>query len=356
MESTVVSLWLDQIKISHCVDELRTIRDQASEVLQHSDSFNDEPFRNEQVNALHDALIRRTLVLAEVEMSSRGLGNPPVAYAFLLFGSGGREEQSLWSDQDNGIVYEDTHPQQAQAVDLYFRELSVIVVQRLEQLGYPPCDGEVSCNHSMWRMSLTQWQERLNQWLDEPNWENMRYTLIVADLRPVYGDETLGYSIKRSLHKRCETEPHLLKHLLENTLHRKIALGLFGQLITERYGEAAGGVDIKYGSYIPMVNAIRLLAIQHKIEHASTIMRMKLLLQDGVIAEDLFEDWYDAFLINLKLRFLVPVVLDNGKYVSHGKLTAELLTAPVKRELKFSLHAGERLQKYVKHRIEKESR
>ena len=58
-------------------------------------------------------------------------------------------------------------------------------------------------------------------------------------------------------------------------MHHKISLGVFGHLITERYGEDAGGFDIKYGAYIPIVNGIRLLAIQAGILATSTLERIK---------------------------------------------------------------------------------
>ena len=43
-----------------------------------------------------------------IMLEDEGFGKPPVPYAFILFGSGGRSEQTLWSDQDNGLIYEES--------------------------------------------------------------------------------------------------------------------------------------------------------------------------------------------------------------------------------------------------------
>ncbi|MCH1927854.1 DUF294 nucleotidyltransferase-like domain-containing protein, partial [Shewanella sp. C31] len=54
------------------------------------------------VASLNDALIRRLVKEAEA-----ALGPPPMAYAFMVFGSEGRREQALLTDQDNALVLEE---------------------------------------------------------------------------------------------------------------------------------------------------------------------------------------------------------------------------------------------------------
>lgn len=66
------------------------------------------------------------LALAEVDLENAGHGRAPVAYSWLVAGSEGRREQTLKTDQDNGLVYRDP-PAGAEAVseasfDLRFLE------------------------------------------------------------------------------------------------------------------------------------------------------------------------------------------------------------------------------------------
>lgn len=82
------------------------------------------------VAGLNDALIRRLLQEAE-----RTLGPPPVPYAFFVFGSEGRKEQALLTDQDNALALaEEGH-------EAYFQALAERVVEGLVAAGIPPAPG-----------------------------------------------------------------------------------------------------------------------------------------------------------------------------------------------------------------------
>ena len=331
--------------------ELRKLRDQVHEIMQMHPLFANSVKWNLMLNEAHDWLIQRSIALSEKIMEEAGMGLPPVPYAFVLFGSGGRKEQTLWSDQDNGMIYGFTDAGNAEQAADYFANLANHIVEGLKVLGYPPCDGEVICSNVSWRKSILDWKLMLQIWLDEANWEPIRYLLIVEDMRAVYGETSLVDKLKQFLGQHVnEHRPHL-ENLLQNTLHRKASLGVFGQILTERYGEDSGGVDIKYGSYIPIVNGIRLLAIQAGIMETSTLERIDKLLEYKRVSETLANDWKRAFALNLELRSKTPFQLDEGLYSSRGKISTKLLTKETRQELKFSLHVGIDLQKYVQKKI-----
>jgi CBS domain-containing protein len=123
----------------------------------------------------------------------------------------------------------------------------------------------------------------ITQWFAEPDWENVRYLLIQADMRFLYGDERLAQELRLYYHSLIEANPKIIEHMLQNTLHHKVSLGVFGQLIRERYGEHAGGVDIKYGAYIPFINGIRLLSIAFGMNDVSTLDRMRRMAESSSI-------------------------------------------------------------------------
>ncbi|MCK9906611.1 DUF294 nucleotidyltransferase-like domain-containing protein, partial [Frankia sp. Cpl3] len=105
------------------------------------------------INLIHDQIIRRSIQLSIRLLQSLGMGNPPVPYAFLQFGSGGRQEQGLVTDQDNGLVYylpSGLSREEREQVDSYFHLLVASIVQGLEEAGYPPCQGNVICSNHRW--------------------------------------------------------------------------------------------------------------------------------------------------------------------------------------------------------------
>ncbi|OCT11974.1 hypothetical protein A8709_29375 [Paenibacillus pectinilyticus] len=343
---------LERIEQSEQFDEMRITRDQVHEMFREHLLFSYTPEIGQLINQVHDALIQRTVLLAEQLLEDEGYGKPPVAYAFVLLGSGGRREQTLWSDQDNGLIYEESESHTQEQLDAYFDRLASYILRGLDILGYPPCEGNVISSNPQWRKSLTSYTDMMMGWFLEPDWENVRYLLIMADMRCMYGSNELVIKLKQAFLAYVHENPSVLKYLLSNTLHHKISLGIFGHLITERYGEDAGGVDIKYGAYIPIVNGIRLLAIQAGIQATSTVERIQQLRMNAVVSEQLAADWEWSFAVALRLRDMTPFQLEDEKYTTRGKLTAEQLTKETRAALKQCLRTGMELQKYVSKSIE----
>ncbi|MDR6878917.1 DUF294 nucleotidyltransferase-like domain-containing protein [Bacillus sp. 3255] len=342
---------LERIYQSEQFDEMRITRDQVHEMFREHLLFAHAPDMNRTINAIHDAFIRRTIELAEHMLEDEGHGKPPVPYAFMLFGSGGRSEQTLWSDQDNGLIFSESTEHTMEEVEDYFAKLVDCTLRGLEALGYPPCEGNVVSSNKQWRKPAAEYKAMLLQWLQEPVWENVRYLLIMADMRCIYGSPVLVEQLNKTFLDYVKQNPAILNQLLSNTLHHKISLGVFGQLITERYGEDAGGFDIKYGAYIPIVNGIRLLAIQAGITSSSTFERIERLKASSFIPERLADEWREAFGVALKLRDLTPFQLEGDLYTTRGKLAADQLSKDIKLELKQCLRAGVELQRYVKKSI-----
>ncbi|MBD2846052.1 hypothetical protein IDH44_12680 [Paenibacillus sp. IB182496] len=327
---------------------LRTLRDQIHERMEAMlPSLPVEQFYK-QLNEAHDALVRRVIRLAEAETARLGMGSPPVPYAYLLFGSGGRKEQTLSSDQDSGIVYEDPVPgADRAAIEQYYQFLSGMVVEKLQEVGYPPCEGNVLSSNPQWCMAIGNWQNQMDGWLEDPEFEVVRYLLIIADGRVVAGDERLLERIKTRFMSDLLNKPLIARRMLENTMRHKVLLGVFGQLLKEQYGEESGSVDIKYGAYIPMVNAIRLLALQNAISETSTLERIEALYERKAIGGSERAVYRDTFRLFLQFRLMTMELMEDGMYTSNGKLAGRKLTKETKEQLKGGLRIGRKLQKHV---------
>jgi CBS domain-containing protein len=342
----------EQINMVETLSEMRTIRDQVHEMLQERLLSDPSMELYSRVNPLHDACIRRTVQLAEKRVEQQGYGFPPVSYAFILFGSGGRSEQTLWSDQDNGIIYEDSNDHSDVELESYFKVLAETILKGLDVLGYPRCPGNVLASNSLWRKPYSTFSRMMLDWFETPDWDNFRYLLIMADMRSIYGAHGLVSNLRDEFHAYVSRNPPILEALLSNTLHHKSTLGIFGQLLTERYGEDAGGIDIKYGAYIPIVNGVRLLAIQAGLPYSSTLERLEVLIAGNHIPTLKGEKWREAFHIVLELRNLTSFQMKDGFYTTRGKLAAKQLTNERRHQLKFCLHASIELQKFVKKAVE----
>ncbi|WP_270170132.1 DUF294 nucleotidyltransferase-like domain-containing protein [Paenibacillus sp. SYP-B4298] len=337
-----------QIEAAQLIPALRMLRD---DVHKRMDAlFPSLPLEEyyRQLNGVHDALIQRTIALAEAELARSGKGSPPVPYAYVLFGSGGRKEQTLSSDQDSGIIYQDVSESGAsEGVAAYFEQLADTIVRLLQEMGYPPCDGNVISANPQWRLPLSGWSRQLDSWFEAAEWEAVRYLLIVADSRHVHGDAELLARLKNHYFSDMLARPVIIRRMLDNTIRHKMLIGVFGQLLKEQYGEDAGSIDIKYGAYIPMVNAIRLMAVQSEIRATSTLERLVALADKGIMTIQEAAEYKAAFLFFLKLRLIATEHNEDGMYMNNGKLASKYLTKDMIEELKQSLKLGKRLQRHV---------
>ncbi|MFS0722909.1 DUF294 nucleotidyltransferase-like domain-containing protein [Paenibacillus sp. 1P07SE] len=348
---------LSRIGTAEDYPELRRLRDQAHERMEALLSSMPVEQFYEALNEVHDALIRRVMKLTEADMARQGNGSPPVPYAYLLFGSGGREEQTLSSDQDSGILYEDPpQEQEAEAVQHYFALFGSLVVENLQKVGYPPCEGNVISSNPLWCDSMTNWVRKLEGWFAEAEFEEVRYLLIVADARMVYGEEQLHSRLKDHFFSDMLAHPRIVRRMLDNTMRHKVLLGLFGQLLKEQYGEEAGSVDIKYGAYIPMVNAIRMMAIQSGVRSTSTLKRLRDLEAAGIISSEQSELLQEAFRSFLTFRLLTMKQQEDGLYSSNGMLSRQRLDKTLTEQLKQGLRVGKRLQRSVSRQITRKLR
>ncbi|MGW7160534.1 DUF294 nucleotidyltransferase-like domain-containing protein [Paenibacillus sp. FSL F4-0087] len=274
------------------------------------------------VNELHDRVARRAVELCIQGMVEEGLGRPPVPYAFIVFGSSGRQEATLWSDQDNGMIISDFPHEGKEA---YFAELGLRISDMLEALGYAKCEGKVMCSEPLWRKTLESWKEQLKTWGSDLSWEPVRNLIIASDMRFVAGEPELAEEWISAFYEEFRSLPDLSDAVLRNTVKHKATLNILGRVVTERFGEHAGGFDVKYGLYIPLVNSARFLALQHGIKETSTLKRIQRLVSLEAVPFTLLDAAQRAFMTALKLRRSTPIVMKQGLQHSGGFLNEKQL-------------------------------
>lgn len=289
---------------------------------------------NASINDMHDRLMKHAVELCEREMGEAGFGPPPVSYAFVVFGSAGRQEQTLWSDQDNGLILSDAEHIDKEA---YFEEFGRRLTDILEAAGYEKCEGKVMCSEPRWRRTSSEWTNQLEEWRSDLSWEPVRYLIIASDLRLIAGDAELAGKWRRDFYDGVRGNAALHAAILRNTVRHKKTLNVLGQVVTERFGDHAGDFDVKYGMYIPLVNAARFFAIQHDVEESSTLKRLERLIQFEAASLPLLEPTYEAFRTALRLRGLTEATEREGLLESSGYLLSDELK---KKEQFYELRDG----------------
>ncbi|SEN42520.1 DUF294 nucleotidyltransferase-like domain-containing protein [Lihuaxuella thermophila] len=232
-----------------------------------------------RISEWHDRMIKRVIQLAE-EKFQRRIGQRLPAYSWIVFGSGGREEPTFWTDQDNGLVYDYPANIEPEQVDEWFVRFSDIIVTGLEKAGYPFCEGNVMATNPRWRGSLKKWEKQFQTWAADPISQHHRFLMIAADMRHIYGDPSLANDLRILLSQAFQQHPGVLKKAAEFNAHLPLPLGIFGQWYKERYGEHAGKVNVKQGGYLQLTGALRILNCKYRAERSSSAERLKKLSEE----------------------------------------------------------------------------
>ena len=150
---------------------------------------------NHVVTTVSDAILKKTMELVLEEMAP-----PPAGFAFMIMGSEGRGEQTLKTDQDNAIIFEDVSEADLPTVSQYFLDLGRRVCKLLDQAGYSYCEGEVMAQNPNWCQPLSVWMKYFLRWIHAAEAEDLLQASIFFDFRHGYGDSGLIDALRDHLY------------------------------------------------------------------------------------------------------------------------------------------------------------
>jgi CBS domain-containing protein len=237
----------------------------------------------EMVSALNSRILARVFAqVVPAEFHDR--------LCLLVLGSEGRREQILKTDQDNALVLADGFGWDGlpAAMDAFSAAL--------ERIGYPPCAGRVMVNNPHWRLTVSQWRERIGQWARVADGQTALDLAITLDARPVAGNAALYPPLQPAM-RELGKDAILLRYLAEAALSKGNPLTWLGQV-----RETGGRADLKRGGVFPLVHGLRTLALQHGIAHRNSFDRCAALVAAGAIDRELGRDVPQALAVLMRLR------------------------------------------------------
>ncbi len=294
---------------------------------------------HDELNHFHDELMRKTVECA-MEKIQREWGNPPAPFSFFLMGSAGRFEQSVWSDQDHGLIFDGDRE-----CEDYFLKLGKEIAHGLNIVGYPLCDGNVMASNPLWCQSLHRWKQQISEWLMEASWTSLRHFCTFFDSRVLIGDRQFLTDMKSHAITMINSHPKLYLRFVENVDFIKKGIGIFGQLLPESYGEQSGSIQLKQTTIFPYVNSLRLLAVKEGILDSSTLSRFHKI-------KDIYPSIYrfEKYFVQL-LHFRLHFQQDAQSYQQVHLIPIGHLTRNDKKELKLFMKKGYELFSHTKKRI-----
>ena len=217
------------------------------------------------------AMTSRACALAEAELEGDGSGRPPVPYAMLVLGSGGRGESMLAMDQDNAIIFESEEG--TDEADSYFAKLGAKVADILDSAGVKRCPGGVMASNSAWRKDAVGWSREVAKWLARTRPEDIMNADIFFDAMPAHGDFGLAERLRAESLEAARSSRPFLALLARNASDFRVPLGLLGRWQLDK-----GRMDLKKGGLMPVFSAARAKSLERGISARSTERRLKALL------------------------------------------------------------------------------
>lgn len=209
------------------------------------------------LTVLSDAMTARLL-----ELAFERHGEPPVAYAWLAFGSCARSELTLASDQDNGFAYDDTDDP---GVAQFFRTVARDVNQGLQRCGFALDPHGVLAMTEQWCLSLTQWKEVFSYCLEGRDLDRLARATVAFDYRQVTGELYVDKALT-DIMREAPAHPRFMRGLHQLGFRIPSPLGFRGRL--------AGYIDIKRSGLVPLQNLARYWAFSRGITAGTTLERL----------------------------------------------------------------------------------
>jgi CBS domain-containing protein len=264
---------------------------------------------NRMITTVSDTILKKVMSFVMKEM-----GSAPVDFAFMIMGSEGRGEQTLKTDQDNAIVFEDVSEAELPEVTPFFLEVGRRACEMLDKVGYSYCEGEVMAQNPNWCQPLGKWMTYFLQWIHAAEPEDLLQASIFFDFRYGYGDRQLVESLSNHLHGAIARWSGFLRHMTENALYFKPPLGFFRNFVVESKGEHRDAFDIK-SAMTPMVDFARVYALKNGVAATNTLDRLEGLRDKKVLTQEEYDEMDKAysFLMQLRLTRQVTVSLEQQK-------------------------------------------
>ncbi len=242
-----------------------------------------------------------TIALKVIEDVIKELGPPPARFVFIVLGSEGRQEQTLLTDQDNAIIYEDKANEQRELVRDYFLRFATEVSDRLNEIGFSFCDGGFMAKNPKWTHSLSHWKRNYTEWLHESNPENVMRFAAFFDIRFLYGEADILEELRDFLDAELQKPlDRFLHYMATNAVQYEPPLTFFNNIRTFAVGQQQV-VNLKK-IMSPIVDAVRVFALKNRVFATNTGQRLAALRQLGVFTEKEYQELLQSYYYLMGMR------------------------------------------------------
>jgi len=292
------------------------------------------------VTELNDRLVKKILEIAE-----RKFGPAPAAWCWIAFGSEGRKEQIFRMDQDNALIYEDpASVKKEEEAQIYFSDFTAFVKDSLYKCGFAACPAQYMASNAQWRQPMKVWKKYFSDWISTPTADAVLNSLILLDFRPLYGNFAIAEELRSYIGSLIEEQEVYLGFVANTVVKNRPPLGFLKSFVVEKSGEHKDELNLKLKGIMPLVDIVRLFALEKGVKETSTLGRVEELRNKHTIAGEYADEIEHAFEF-----FTLLMVHHQAELLQEGKtpdnfINPNKLSSLEKKTVKDAFHLIARLQ------------
>jgi CBS domain-containing protein len=214
----------------------------------------------------------------------------------MVMGSEGRGEQTVRTDQDNGLLLDG--PVEAADLERFRRDFAAA----LERFGFPPCPGNVMVSNPQWSQPIEAFLAQIRGWVMTPDEMSAMNLGIFFDAVAVAGRVELLTRAKKEMVALMRGETAYLSRFARAIDQFEGASAGMLTSFMATVGVGSDLIDIKKSGTFPIVHGIRTLAIDRGLAEASTAARIDALAQQSVLSEELAGELKSALSYFMEVR------------------------------------------------------
>lgn len=263
------------------------------------------------ITTIADAILEKI-----IDFAVDRAGPPPCDFAFMIMGSEGRNEQTLKTDQDNAIIYEDIDDEEeAERAQRYFHSLATDICTWLDYAGFVFCEGNNMAQNPVWCQPISVWKRYFHGWIHAANPEDLLNSSIFFDFRWAWGSKKLTAELSDFLFASLKNWSGFFRNMVENALYFKPPLGFFRNIVVQSKGEHKDAFDIKR-AMMPIIDFARIYALKRAIHQTNTLLRLEKIYEQRLLTREEYDDIAQSYRYLMNLRFvrqITAITEENGK-------------------------------------------
>jgi CBS domain-containing protein len=291
------------------------------------------------VSVLNDRLSQRVIEIVRKEFDLER-----ISWCWLAFGSEGRFEQTLSTDQDNGLVFAAHDGAAAAQTRARLLPFARRVNEALDACGFPLCKGNVMASNPALCLSLDEWRAKMASWIESALPEALLQAAIFFDFRPLHGDASLALELREWVSAHVRNRPAFLRHMAAAALRARPALNRFGSFSSSEASGAPGTVNLKLQGARIFIDTARIYALALGASQTNTAERLRAARDALALGESEVAAAVDAFYFIQRLRLQAQVLLPEGERDAANRIAPADLNRLVQSGLKEALRIAIDLQ------------